>query len=652
MPGRIVLHGHFYQPPREGPWLDLVPWEPSAAPDHDWNTRITRECYAPLTAARVLDARGAIRRVINTFEWCSFNVGPTLFRWLDRYAPEVARLMVAGDRAAVARTGLGTALAMPWHHLILPLASRADKVTEVRWGVRDFRNRFGREPLGMWLPETATDEETLDVLAQEGIRFTVLAPHQVDQPPADGSPVRWLAGGGKELILVPFNGPASHAVAFSDILRDADHWAASLLEAAGDDAVVTIATDGETYGHHHRFGDLALAALIDRLEEHHEALLVSLEELVSDPGELPAARLLGPSSWSCEHGVERWRSDCTCGLTPGAAHGWRAPLREGLEALAEGLSRVIKQDWPGNAGELSSVLEAAGPRHDPAVAATIPSEALPLIEVNRHRLAMFTSCGWFFDDIGRIEPMIILRHAARALDLIPEADRLPLEAALVERLAETRSSDPDKGSGEEIWERDVIGGRGAVATLAAGLAALHALMPDPPVAYQPAAWDWEVKDGLLQMRHRASGQQRCWQASLTIDGVVAWHVRLTDQINGRQIDVPATGFTTPVLETLRQVALPMILDASLDADHRALLAGGLLDPEAALDAAWRGAWLLVEEDGLEQADILVHGVIDAWMLHRLPCPDHLRSNAFQRLQALPPSWSRQQLALRLGLTLP
>src|ERR1019366_4762080 len=223
----IVIHGHFYQPPREDPWLELVPRELSAAPDHDWNARITRQCYAPLARAPIVDAQGRLVRLVNAYAWCSFDIGPSLFRWFDVHAPDVAAAVIAADRDSAKRTGHGNAIAMPYHHVILPLLSRRDKVTEVRWGIRDFRQRFGRDPVGMWLPETAVDDETLTVLADERIKFTVLAPSQVTAYPPFGRPGRWT-GGGRELALFVYDGPSAHHVAFGGALSNVAQWESDL----------------------------------------------------------------------------------------------------------------------------------------------------------------------------------------------------------------------------------------------------------------------------------------------------------------------------------------------------------------------------------------------------------------------------------------
>ena len=298
----LVIHGHFYQPPREEPWLELVPREPTAAPDHDWNERITRQCYAPLARARVLDESGRLVRIVNAYEWVSFNIGPTLFRWFDTHAPDVGAAIVAGDRAAIARVGAGNALAMPYHHAIMPLLSRRDKLTEVRWGVRDFRQRFGRDPEGMWLPETAVDEETLEVLADERIGFTVLAPQQVAGWPPFGRPGRWRGNGGREVALFVYDGLAAANVAFGEALTDAARWESSLdAPEAGDGgpSIVSLATDGETFGHHHRDGDLALASLIDRIGHRSDVGFTNFAAILKTHPPEWDLHVISPSSWSC-----------------------------------------------------------------------------------------------------------------------------------------------------------------------------------------------------------------------------------------------------------------------------------------------------------------------------------------------------------------
>ncbi|MGI9628224.1 MAG: DUF3536 domain-containing protein, partial [Longimicrobiales bacterium] len=313
----IAIHGHFYQPPREDPWFGTVPLQPGAAPFHDWNEKIEKECYRPITAARILDGEGEARRTLNCLEFMSYNFGPTLLSWLEDEAPETYRAIVDADGRSRDRTGHGGALAMPFHHPILPLSDPRDLVTEVRWGIQDFRQRFGRDPEGMWLPEAAVDPISLDVLAEEGIRFTILAPHQVDPLPPGGRPGIYTTPSGARIVLVPYDGAHSHSVAFGDVLRDAEAWTDSLLGDLGEpesSPLRLLATDGETFGHHKVFGEMALAATLERLEHSTEVELVNLGQYLASTPPTSEVDLISPSSWSCAHGVGRWQEDCGCKL--------------------------------------------------------------------------------------------------------------------------------------------------------------------------------------------------------------------------------------------------------------------------------------------------------------------------------------------------
>lgn len=413
----VVVHGHFYQPPREDPWTGTVPVEPTAAPFPDWNARITAECYAPFAAARVLDATGAVAHRVDLYAWGAFDVGPTLATWLDRHAPDVTAAMVAGDRASVARLGHGNALAHPYHHVILPLASPRDRAAELRWGIADFVARFGRRPDGLWLPETAVDEPTLVALADAGIAYTVLAPHQVETPSADGTPLAFDAGGGRVVAVFTYDGALAGGVAFGDLLRDGERLAAALA-GDGTPGVASLATDGETFGHHHRWGEMALARAITSLRDRPGVRVANWGAALAARPPRGAARLIAPSSWSCAHGVERWRADCGCALDRGRwrSQAWRAPLRAALEWLAAEL----------RAGA------------DPT------DEAL-----DRGIARLFTSCAWFFDDLGRIEVLIVLRYARWAME---RAGRLAeLEPAFTRRLAAAVSNDPAVGDGVAVY---------------------------------------------------------------------------------------------------------------------------------------------------------------------------------------------------------
>lgn len=438
----VIIHGHFYQPPREDPWLEAIPRQPSAAPWHDWNEKIDHECYRAIVAARVLDENGSIVRVINTLTRMSFDIGPTLFEWMERASPVTYAAILEADRISVERTGHGNAMAQPYHHVILPLASRRDKVTEVRWGTADFRRRFGREPEGMWLPETAVDDETLDVLAQEGIRYTILAPTQVKHVPAGGRMGRYITKKGREIAIGIYNGDLSHGVAFGRLLTNAHVWKAELLrgqERQHGPEIVTIATDGETYGHHHKFSEMALAWLLRELDRTFTVRISNFGEVLEL---LPPEETIGivePSSWSCEHGVERWRSNCGCRIdvSQPPRQEWRAPLREGLVAVRAALDRQFESEGARYFRDPWAARDAYGAvvaTDDATREALVGQLLLPqctmgekvrareLLEMARDGLRMFTSCAWFFDDIKGLEPAQNLRYAARAIALAGDPD--------------------------------------------------------------------------------------------------------------------------------------------------------------------------------------------------------------------------------------
>ncbi len=648
----IIIHGHFYQPPREDPWLEMVPRELSAAPDHDWNARITRQCYAPLARGQVVDAEGRVTRLVNAYAWCSFDIGPSLFRWFDEHAPEVAAAIVAGDRESAARTGHGNAIAMPYHHAILPLLSHRDKVTEVRWGIRDFRQRFGREPLGMWLPETAVDEETLMVLADERIRFTVLAPSQVTGYPPFGRPGRW-ARDGREIALFIYDGPAAHYVAFGGALDDVAKWEAGLnavpLADDGGVSIVSLATDGETFGHHHRLGDAALAALIDRIAQRPDARLTNYAAMLDDQPPQHELALISPSSWSCPHGVGRWCRACGCHYEPGTSQEWRAPLRNGLETLGAGITEAVQRYWPAAAGDIWTARDVAGP--DLAGAPQLPAAARVLLEIEQHALAMFTSCAWFFDDIGRLEPRIVLRHAARAIELLPKADGAQLEPALVATLAHAQSNDPAKGDGAAIWRRDVLPDAAGPAHLAAALGALRELAPEALDDVRMPAHDWRVDGDDIVTIHRRTGLESRWQVEPVVRGVLAIHAQVRAIPGGGARIVAAAAYPEPIRTALRAIATPIVFDATLSADDRAAVGAGLLDRDGAYDRALAGAWALVARDGVADAGIVVHSVLDLFDLDGLIVSDAQRADAFEHLVTAPASTMRDALAGRLGIAL-
>lgn len=448
----ICIHGHFYQPPRENAWLDIVEMQDSAAPFHDWNARINFECYAPNAAARILDADNKISRITNNYSRISFNFGPTLLSWLEQADPETYNAILEADKISQGRFGgHGSAIAQVHSHIIMPLASRRDKITQVRWGITDFEYRFGRKPEGMWLAETAADTETLEVLAEEGILFTILAPRQVKAVRAIGQPdwqqahegnldtrrpYRCALPSGRSISLFFYDGELSQSVAFKGLLNNGKHFAASLAGALSQNdqpQLVHIATDGESYGHHHRYGEMALADCLHTIEERQMARITNYGQFLELFPPQWEAQIHENSSWSCVHGVERWRSNCGCnsGGHPGWTQAWREPLRHALNWLRDELAdiyerharKLLRDPWEARNGYIAVLLR----RNEHSVAEFIqkfagaPIEAtdkirlMRLMEIQRNALLMFTSCGWFFDEISGIETNQILQYADRAM---------------------------------------------------------------------------------------------------------------------------------------------------------------------------------------------------------------------------------------------
>jgi len=562
----VVIHAHFYQPPREEPWLELVEAEPSAAPFHDWNRRIERECYRAVVAARIPAADGRIERIVNTLEQISFNVGPTLIDWLEREAPETWRAMLEADRASQRRLGgHGNALAMPYHHIILPLASRRDKTTEVRWGIADFRRRFGREPEGMWLPETAVDEETLDVLAAEGIRFTILAPHQVKKLPPRGLPGRYRTTSGGEIALFLYDGPLSHDVAFGPLVRDGSRWPAAIrtrMPSAGTAGLVSIATDGETYGHHHRFGEMALAAALDRLGKEPDTCVENFASFLARNPATHDVELVSPSSWSCVHGVERWRADCGCRMKDGTSQAWRKPLREALDALAVELHGRFAEEAP---EYFSDPWEARDAYATVGLPSHLPVRARELLELQRNTLRMFTSCGWFFDDLAGLETIVCLRYAARAIELAGP-DAALLEAGLLDRLEEAVSGDPAAGTGRAVYQAAVYARRPGHLRAAAGYAGLLDVFPEAVRSTLGAYLVGPNGRGTLDVKHRRTGAE--WSVTAVVHRPEPVALEVSVSAEG-----PAPGTAFPLAE------LPEYEEEQIRLALRRQLRQGLFPPD-------------------------------------------------------------------------
>ncbi|MBN1165141.1 MAG: DUF3536 domain-containing protein [Candidatus Krumholzibacteriota bacterium] len=496
----LIIHGHFYQPPRENPWTERIDRQNSASPYHDWNHRITDECYLPNAVSRRLDGYGRILKLVNNYRHISFNLGPTLLSWIEGNYPSLHRMIVEADRLSVKeRGGHGNALAQVYNHIIMPLANRRDQETQILWGVRDFQHRFGRDPEGIWLAETAINEVTLEILLDFGFRFLILSPHQADRyrsldagsswnNSADGSiptGFPYLCYGARRkggrtknrsINIFFYDARLSTDVSFNHLLTNGDQWAeaiSSSFERCGND-LVTIATDGEIYGHHEPFADMALSYLVDTaapsrriemtnfgayLDTHPARREVQIKQGINGEG----------TAWSCSHGLGRWKEDCGChtGGPPGWNQRWRAPLRESLDNLRDSLASIFDKEgkdllddpWKARNDYLEVIRNrsVAGAekflssrvRGNPSGARS--SRALSLLESQRNALLMFTSCGWFFNDISGIETLQLLKYAGRAIELAGETQAAKLEKQLLRGLRRARSNLAEFGSGEDLY---------------------------------------------------------------------------------------------------------------------------------------------------------------------------------------------------------
>ena len=488
----ICIHGHFYQPPRENPWLEAIELQDSAYPYHDWNERINAECYAPNAASRILDAHGRIVRIVNNYSSISFNVGPTLLAWLEQHAADTYRAIIDADDHSQQRFGgHGSALAQPYNHMIMPLASAQDRNTQVIWGLRDFRKRFNREPEGMWLPETAVDLATLEVLADHGIGFTVLAPHQAARVrPLGGTGWREVAESsldttrpylqrlpsGRSIAIFFYDTVVSRAVAFEGLLKNGETFANRLLGIFGshnEPQLGHIATDGETYGHHHRHGDMALAYALYHIESKGLAKLTNYGEYLSLFPPEHEVQIYEMTSWSCAHGVGRWQSDCGChtGGRAGSNQAWREPLRRALDWLRERVrepfearaAELLSDPWAARDDYIETILDRSPERVDEFLGRHGRAElsadqqvlVLKLLELQRHAMLMYTSCGWFFHDLAGIETIQVLRYAGRAIQLARQALGQELEDGFLDLIGTAQSNDPAEGSGRDIYDKYV-----------------------------------------------------------------------------------------------------------------------------------------------------------------------------------------------------
>jgi alpha-amylase/alpha-mannosidase (GH57 family) len=547
----VCIHGHFYQPPRENPWLETVETQESAAPYHDWNDRITAECYAPNGAARIVNHENRIVRILNNYGWISFNFGPTLLSWLKDNAPRAHRMILDADLNSRQRfSGHGSAMAQVYNHIIMPLASTRDRITQIRWGIADFESRFARKPEGMWLSETAVDTETLELLAEHGIKFVVLAPSQcarvrplvepaapkpaetaklngasrkaatassatakegslaasevLQTPAVSEAPQVWTEtpdatvdtthpylvrlSEGRTIAIFFYDGPRSRAIAFEGLLNDGENFARRLLggfNASDRPQLVHVATDGESYGHHHRYGEMALAFALKWIHEGDQARLTNYGEFLEKFPPTYEAQIVEDTSWSCAHGIERWRSSCGCnGGVAGWNQQWRTPLRNALDwlrdtvaplALAKAKDLFQDLDRARN-GYIQVVLDREKRSAflalyaQPNLTEQQHTEALELMELERHAMLMYTSCGWFFDEISGIETVQIIAYASRVLQLAASLFGEPgaaLETEFVRQLGEAKSNVAAKKDAAAIYNDSVKGMRVGLEQVAA-----------------------------------------------------------------------------------------------------------------------------------------------------------------------------------------
>jgi alpha-amylase/alpha-mannosidase (GH57 family) len=490
----LCLHGHFYQPPRENPWLESIEQQDSAYPYHDWNERITAESYGPNGEARILDGRGRITQIVNNYARISFNFGPTLLEWMREHARDTYDAVIEADRESIARFGHGSAIAQAYNHTIMPLTTDRDRRTQVIWGIRDFEARFGRTPEGMWLPETAADIATLEDLAAHGIRFTILAPNQAARVRRAGTREWQDVGGaridtrraylqklpsGKDIALFFYDGPTSRAVAFEGLLRNGERFAQrvlSLLEDNDAPQLANIATDGETYGHHHRHGEMALAYALHHVEQRKLARLTNYATFLAEHPPAWEVEIEEHTSWSCAHGIERWRSDCGChtGGGPGWHQQWRKPLRDALDWLRDEVTPrfearaagLLRSPWDARDDYINVLLDrrrntipflARHARSDLTQDEVVT--VLELMELQRHAMLMYTSCGWFFNDVSGIETVQVLQYAGRVAQLAQRLFGESLEDGFLTRLEKAKSNLPDMKDARDIYEQQVVPSR-------------------------------------------------------------------------------------------------------------------------------------------------------------------------------------------------
>jgi alpha-amylase/alpha-mannosidase (GH57 family) len=487
----VCVHFHSYQPPRENAWLEAVELQDSAHPFHDWNARITAECYAPNGASRIMDGDGQIEQIVNNYARISYNIGPTLLTWLESEAPEVYETVREADRESQELfEGHGSAVAQAYNHMILPLANTRDKYTQIWWGIEDFRRRFERDPDGMWMPEAAVDIESLDIMAEFGITFTVLSPFQAHQVREIGTE-EWtdVTGGevdptrpylvnlpsGRTINVFFYDGPISQAVAFEGLLSSGETFAERLMSGFDESRdwpqILHIATDGESYGHHHRHGEMALSYALHMVEQNEDVELINYAAYLDRHETTYEAMVYENSSWSCVHGVERWRANCGCnsGGRPEWDQEWRQPLRESLDWLRDRLAdeyetdaaKYLKDPWDARDDYIHVIIDRSTANEFLAKHAKKDLSddervrVFKLLEMQRYAMLMYTSCGWFFDELSGIETVQVIQYAGRSVQLADDLFGDSIEDGFLDCLAEAESNLPEHGNGRDIFHKMV-----------------------------------------------------------------------------------------------------------------------------------------------------------------------------------------------------
>ncbi len=491
----LAIHGHFYQPPRENPWLEAVELQPSALPCHDWNERVNNECYAPNSVSKVVNNKNEVMSIVNNYEYMSFNFGPTLLSWMEEFAPTAYERIIKADIKSVEdHNGHGNAIAQVYNHMIMPLANELDKQTQVKWGIKDFEYRFGRKPEGMWLAETAVDDDTLRVLEENGIKFTILSPFQakcvkkIDEnnwqdvswgniDPARSYRYYIKSAPGKFIDLFFYDGAISKSVAFDELLTDGNKFLKRLQDGISYDRnypqLVNIATDGESYGHHTKFGDMALAFVMAMKVKDSGFTVTNYAEYLDKYRSDWQVQIKDVSSWSCSHGVGRWCEDCGCstGGHAGWNQKWRRPLRDAMDYLRDSVTPLFKEYGQKYFKDflsarynyidvildrsITNVRQFQQEYFLPDLSEEDKVNAMKLLEMQRQAMLMYTSCGWFFCEISGIETVQIMKYAARVIQLAQDFTDNDFETKYLEILSAAQSNYKEIGNGKDIYERFV-----------------------------------------------------------------------------------------------------------------------------------------------------------------------------------------------------